>query len=127
MEHIIYFGGTFLLVYLIYYFASIRKAKKNTKKIPVEVQYLILAYHIDVKKIPYLSFLNTIAIVGSFDIALVAVIVSLFQDLVWQLLFGFVVVVPIIVISFMLIGKYYQQQQQKFEGETKNKKAKKER
>ena len=33
MEHIIYFSVTFLIVYMIYYFASIRKAKKNKKKL----------------------------------------------------------------------------------------------
>ena len=111
MEEIIYFVITFLIVYTIYYFASIRKAKKNKKKIPVEVEYLMLCYKIDVKKIPYRNFLNTIAIVGSFDVALVTTLVSLIDGVIWQLLFGFVFVVPIIVISFMLVGKYYKNYQ----------------
>ena len=111
MEEIIYFVITFLIVYTIYYFASIRKAKKNKKKIPVELEYLMLCYKIDVKKIPYRNFLNTIAIVGSFDVALVTTLVSLIDGVIWQLLFGFVFVVPIIVISFMLVGKYYKNYQ----------------
>lgn len=112
MKEIIYFILTFLIIYLIYYVASIRKVKKNKKKIPVEVEYLILCYHIDTKKIPYLNFMNTIAIVGSFDIALVATLVSLIDGIIWQLLFGFVFVVPVIIISFMLVGKYYKNYQE---------------
>lgn len=128
MEHIVYFSVTFLVVYMIYYFASIRKAKKNKKKIPIEVQYLILSYGIDINKIQYRNFLNTIAIVGSFDVALVATIVSLFKEVIWQLLFGFVFVVPVIIISFMLIGKYYQKVQNNIiVNEDKKKVKKKER
>jgi len=128
MEHIIYFSVTFLIVYMIYYFASIRKAKKNKKKLPVEVQYLILCYGIDLDKISYRNFLNTIAIVGSFDVALVATIVSLFKEVVWQLLFGFIFVVPVIIISFMLVGKYYQKVQNSIiDNEDKKKVKKKEK
>lgn len=132
MKEIIYFILTFLIIYMIYYFASIRKVKKNKKKIPVEIQYLILCYHIDIKKIPYLNFMNTVAIVGSFDIALVATLVSLIDGIIWQLLFGFVFVVPVIVISFMLVGKYYKNYQEnnivekieKVKPQNKNKKKK---
>ena len=112
MGEIVYFVITFLVVYTIYYFASIRKAKKNKKKIPVEVEYLMLCYKIDVKKIPYRNFLNTIAIVGSLDVAIVATLVSLIDGVIWQLLFGFVFVVPVIVISFTLVGKYYKNYQE---------------
>ena len=112
MVEIIYFIITFLIVYMIYYFASIRKAKKNKKKLPAEVEYLILCYQIDIKKIPYRNFLNTIAIVGSFDVALVATLVSLIDGIIWQLLFGFVFIIPIIVLSFTLVGKYYKKYQE---------------
>ena len=111
MKELIYFCITFLVVYMIYYFVSIRKAKKDLKKLPVEVRYLILYYNIDIKKIQYRNFLNTIAMVGSFDVAFTATIVCLFDSPIWQLLFGFVFIVPIIIISFMLVGKYYQKHQ----------------
>ena len=122
MEELIYFGITFLIVYMIYYFASIRKAKKNKDKLPVEVQYLILRYNIDVNKISYRSFLNTIAIVGGIDIALVVTIISQFNEFIWQLLFGLVFIIPIIVISFMFVGKYYEKQQNSIISEDENNK-----
>ena len=52
MKELIYFCITFLIVYMIYYFVSIRKAKKDLDKLPVEVRYLILCYNIDIKLLP---------------------------------------------------------------------------
>ena len=126
MKEIIYFIITFLIVYLIYYFASIRKAKQDKNKLPIEVQYLILCYELDIKKIPYRNFLNTIAIVASFDVALTVTLVSLIKEIVWQILFGFVFIVPIIVISFTLVGKYYKKYQENNSVIEKSKNKKKE-
>ncbi len=124
MEELIVFAFTFLLVYTVYYFLSIRKAKTNKKKLPIEVQYLLLRYKIDLKKIKYRNFLNTIAIVGSLDIALVVTLIGKFENIIWQLLFGCVFLVPIIILSFMAIGNYYQNLQLKIEAESKEKNSK---
>lgn len=124
MEELIYFGITFLLIYVIYYFTSIRKAKKDQKKIPIEVQYLILRYKIDTNKISYLNFLNVIAIVASVDIALGALLTSFIDGIIWQLLFGIIFIIPVVVISFMLVGKYYQKQQDNFKKINNKKKGK---
>lgn len=125
MVDIIYFGTTFLLIYVIYYFVSIRKAKKDTKKLPAEVKYLTSLYKINLNKINYCSFLNTIALVAALDISIVVVIISKFDDLIWEVLFGIVTLFPIIIISFMLIGKYYQVAQNKIIKEDKSKKVSK--
>lgn len=108
MESIGYFVFTFILVYVLYYFLSVRKAKRNSKKVPVEAEYLILLYKLDTKNFNYKKFVNTVAIVGSFDIALVATIVFHIDGFLWELLFGFILLIPVIGVSFMLLGKYYK-------------------
>ena len=63
---------TFLFVFVIYELFLVRKAKKNkAKKKPVEVQYLVNRYHIDLKKVNYKKLLNVISFVSSLDIAIV--------------------------------------------------------
>ncbi|MDE5586828.1 MAG: hypothetical protein K2I72_00475, partial [Bacilli bacterium] len=74
---------------------------------------------IDLKKIRYKKFVNSVALIGSFDIALVGAIVLLVKGILFQLLFGFILFVPVILISFKLLGKYYQKKSN--EGETANK------
>ena len=71
---IIYFVVTFILVFLLYYFITIRKElnkdnpkKKKNKNVdeakkPVEVNYLIYRYKIDLKKISYKKLLFSIAL-----------------------------------------------------------------
>ncbi len=110
MEYIVWFITSFLLIYIIYYVFCIRKARRG-KKVPTEAQYLIYQYKLDVKKFSYKKFINIVGLVTSLDIALVATIVCNVDGVVWQILFGFVAVVPVIVISFMLLGKYYQKKQ----------------
>ena len=75
-----------------------------------------------------------VGVVTSFDIALVSTIVAKVEGVVWQILFGFVAVVPVIILTFMLLGKYYKHKQtldnsQELEKESKleNKKKKKSR
>jgi len=138
MESVLNFIFTFLLVYILYYFLSVRKAKRNSKKVPVEVEYLILLYKLDTKNFNYQKFVNTVALVGSLDIALVATIVFNIDGFLWELLFGFIFLVPVIGISYMLLGKYYknlveenvlekkreQEEKERLKEEKKNKKKK---
>lgn len=113
MDFFINFIIIFIVVYLVFYFVSVRKARRNGKKIPVEVQYLLIRYQIDLKKIRYKGFVHSIAIVGSIDIALVGTIVLFFENIFFQLLVGFILLVPIILISFWILGKHYQKQTRK--------------
>ena len=65
----------------------------------------------------FINFIIIFAIVYMFDIALVGSVVLFVKEMVFQLLFGFLLFVPIILISFWLLGKYYQNQCQKREEE----------
>lgn len=79
---------------------------------PVEAQYLISLYKLDVSLFSYHKFMKIVGLVTSLDIAIIATIVAKVEGIVWQILFGFVAVVPVIILSFMLLGKYYQYKQE---------------
>lgn len=120
-KNIILFIVTYLIFYLLYYVFVIRKEKKKLKllsqkkgakldiaKVPVEVNYLIIKYRIDFKKIDYNKLLHIIAFVCSFDLSLIVTIVILVDGIIFQVLLSTILCLPIIYISFMLIGKYYK-------------------
>ena len=113
MEFLINFVIIFVFIYAFYYIFSVRKARKNGKKVPVEVQYLLLRYQIDLKKIRYKQFVNSVALVGSLDMALVGSIILFVKGIIFQLLFGVILFIPIILVSFHLLGKYYQEKSKK--------------
>lgn len=112
MEYVIWFISSFILVYIIYYFLFIRNTRRGIK-VPSEAQYLISIYKLDVTKFSYRNFIRVVGLITSLDIGLVATVVSNVGGVVWQILFGFVAVVPVVVLSFMLLGKYYQNKQTK--------------
>lgn len=109
MEFLLNFIIIFVLIYAFYYIFSVRKARRNGKKVPVEVQYLLIRYQIDLRKIRYKRFVNSVALVGSLDMALVGSVVLFVNGIIFQLLFGLILFVPVILVSFHLLGKYYQE------------------
>ena len=112
MEHIGWFIFSFIFIYIIYYFVFIRRTTRGVK-VPAEAQYLIALYKLDVNKFSYRKFITNVGLVTSFDIAIVATVVAKVDGVIWQILFGFVAVVPVVVLTFMLLGKYYQNKQTK--------------
>lgn len=112
MEYIGWFLFNFIFIYIIYYFVFIRRTKRGIK-VPAEAQYLISLYKLDVSKFSYRKFTHVVGLITSFDIALVATVVTKVNGIIFQILFGFVAVVPIVVLTFMLLGKYYQDKQLK--------------
>jgi len=123
---------TVAFVYLFYYIFIIRKydAKGNkivkeskingkgkirkTKavdqvKYPSEVELFIYKYKIDIKRINFRAMLKLLGLVCSMDIAIIVTILSYIKlDMIWLLLIGAVLVFPIILISFSLLGRYFK-------------------
>ncbi len=105
-----WFLGTFIVVYLFYFFFQIlRKKKLDKNKIPVELMFLIKKYHLDMDKINYRSIMNKIALVSAFDIAFIAVFVMRFiKNIYLSILIGGVLFIPLILITYSFIGIYYK-------------------
>ena len=112
MEYVIWFLVGIIFIYIIYYIFFIRNARRDTKG-SVEVEYLIKLYSLDINKFSYYKFVRVIGVVSSIDISLVSIIVAFVKGLVWQLLFSILIVLPVIIISFMLLGNYYKKKQLK--------------
>ena len=112
MEYLLTFIIVFLVLFLVYYFYFVEFARRS-KKCPVEATYLIRLYKLDIDKFSYRKFLFYVSIVTSMDIAIATTVISMFKELVWQILFGIIVIIPIIAISFIIIGKIYSKKQSK--------------
>ena len=107
MKYILWFIFGLVFVYIIYYVLFIRNARRDTKHAS-EVEYLIKCYKLDINKFSYRKFVRVVGLVSSIDVSLTAVIVMFTDELVWQILFGLIIVLPVLIISFMLLGKYYK-------------------
>ena len=112
LEELVLFGLCFLLMLIIYELFVVSKAKKNAdkndKKYPVEVELLIYMYKLDMKKVNYNQLLQIVALVSSFDIALIVSAIIIFKGTLIQLLASVAIVVPVILASFNLVGLFYK-------------------
>ncbi len=109
LTDLIWFLGTFIGVYLFYLFYQIiRHRKYKPNKVPVELMLLIKKYHLDMSKINYQKIMNLIGLVSAFDIAFSATFVMKYiENIYLAILIGTVIFIPLIVITYSFIGKYY--------------------
>lgn len=116
MQEFILFLMCFVFVFIIYQIFIVSKAKKNhiskkkkdREKQPIEVRYLIFKYHIDLEKASYNQLLQVVALVSAFDISLIVTLTMLIDEYLFQLLLAVVIVIPIILVSYHFVGRFYQ-------------------
>lgn len=114
MQELILFLMTFVLVLIIYEIFIVSKTKRlrntNSKKFkdPMEIKYLVNRYKLDMKKIDYNQLLQLVAIISSFDIALVVTLINLTNIFVLEILIGIVSIFPIILLSYHLVFIFYK-------------------
>lgn len=115
MEEFVLFLLSFIFVFLIYQIFIVRKAKLNgkvkkskKKKVPIEVTYLEKKYKLNLKKVNYNQLLHIIACVSSFDIALIVLIICLFDNFLLEIIGGFIFTIVIIMLSYHFLYLFYK-------------------
>lgn len=73
----------------------------------MEIKYLEMRYKIDLKKVDYKKLLLVISLVSSFDIALLVSIVMMIHHYILEILVALLLVIPLILLSYHLVGVYY--------------------
>lgn len=116
------FVFTIAISYSLYYLQYIRKYdkdgkfknKKNKKKeepkIPIEIELLIRKYRIDIKDLNYKALLKFVALAISIAIAIVVTLIIYIpvDKLVYKMIIGAVSSVPILLITYAIMGKYFK-------------------
>ncbi len=109
MNELILFLGTFIFVYLVYLVLIILRKKKMDKyKKSTEVRYLENKYKLDIKKLNLKKLSHILALANAFIIAITILVISFVDDLILKLMVGFIVLFPMILIIYHIIGKSLQ-------------------
>ena len=109
MKEFILFLLSYLFIFLGYQLFVVKPAKKNKKKKqPTEIKYLISKYNLDMKKIEYNQLLQLVALVSSFDIALVCSLIMIPNNFIIRLLVGLISIIVLILVSYHLIYLFYK-------------------
>ena len=125
MEEVILFFMSYIFIFIIYQFIFIRplrntsKKKSNKKKELLEVKYLTTKYKLDLEKIKYNQLLQICGIVSSFDIALTVSLIFLTDNLLMELLIGFISISVLIFISYHFVYLFYKKKGMILDGKHK--------
>lgn len=119
MKEIILFIACFIVVFICYqvfFVLPMKKYKKNKKKKSkvkekkelAEIRLLVTKYKLDLDKVNYNKLLLVVSLVSSFDITLIVTIITLFDSYLISFLLAAVLVLPIVMISYWLVYKFYE-------------------
>lgn len=109
MDKLLLFIISFLFVYLIYLITVISKIDKNDKfKNSKQVLFFKNVYKIDIEKINLNKFAHIISIANAFIISLTVTIIELFDKLFIKMMVGFIVLLPLTLLIYYIIGKIYK-------------------
>lgn len=105
---IFYFLIAFLIVYLFYLVTVVLQKKRmdNFKK-SNQVLYFVKRYKLDVNKLNMTRFTNTLGLANAFIVATAFMTTFLVENYILMLLVGFIVLIPLILIVYHIIGKIY--------------------
>ena len=113
-KELILFLLTYVVVFIIYQVLIVSKVKKKKAskdkdfKDPVEVLYLVNKYKLNMKKVNYNQLLQIVALVSSFDIALVISIMVHIPNFFLEILVGIISVILVILISYHFVYLFYK-------------------
>ncbi len=109
MNYVFTFLFCFIIWHLLYSIIVIYRKKGLEKfKESKQLLYFKQAYNIDVNKIDIKKFATKLSLVNGFIIATVVTIISLFDSLLIKLVVGFIILLPLMILMYTILGKSYQ-------------------
>ena len=103
-----YFLIAFFLVYLFYLVTVVLQKKRMDKfKTSNQILYFVKRYKLDVNKIDMTRFTNTLGLANAFIVATAFITTFLVDNYLLMLLVGLIVLIPLILIIYHIIGKIY--------------------
>lgn len=114
MKYIGLFIFSFLIVYLVYYLIVVRRDKgMEAFKKGKQVLFFKNAYNLDLKKLNYESFAKSLSFTNAFIVAFTVTIIEFIEGYVLKLLVGFVILIPLILVCYYILGKSYKKKEGK--------------
>lgn len=114
MENLLFSVFVLIIIYLAYLFTIIMRPDKLKKFVTAkEITLLKSRYKLNIDQIGVKKLTHTIAISNSIIISFTIYMALLVDNMILQLLIGFLVMIPSILIVYHIIGRYYKRKEVK--------------
>ena len=113
MKYLITWFIVFIIIYLFYLlFVILRKKKMNNFLDNTYVLYLIRVYKLNKEKLNIKKLSHLIALSNAFIIATTFIIISFVKNFILMMLLAFVVLIPLQLGVYHIIGKYLKRSEE---------------
>ncbi len=114
MEYLLIFIFCFLIIYLVYFVIIVNRKKGLEKfKEGKQLNFFKKAYNLDFRKIDLKKFANSLALTNAFIMALTITIIELFKNVTVKMLVGFIILIPLMLIMYKILGSTYKKKEGK--------------
>lgn len=114
MENIIISLITFVTIYLLYLIFVISKKNKLEKfEKSMYVNFLVSISKINIKNINMKKLAHVLALSNSFIISFTVFVIEYIDKFILKLLVGFVLIIPLLYITYFIIGKIYKSKEKR--------------
>ena len=114
MKYVIIYLITFCVIYLLYFLLVVNRKKAINKfKNSMEVKYLMNKYSVNIDKVNIKKLANMVALSNSFIITTVFIVIIFIDNFILKLLVAFVILFPLIIIIYWLLGKILKKEEGK--------------
>ncbi|MCM1370778.1 MAG: hypothetical protein NC181_02660 [Clostridium sp.] len=104
----------FIFVYLFYLITVVTNKKKIKTFLDTrQAQYFIIKYKLNKDKIKSRGFANIISIANSLIISITLMVTEIVDNYLLKLLVGIVILIPLILFIYFIIGKIYKKKEGK--------------
>lgn len=108
MEILINFVTMFIIVYLFYSILTIlRKRNPDKYRNSNEIRFLEYKHKVDVEKVGINKLSKILGFWNAIIISSTVVVISFIDNLVIKMLVGFIMLLPLILLVYYLLGKHY--------------------
>lgn len=112
MKILVSFGIVFIIVYLFYlFFIVLRKNKLKKIKQSKEALLVKKRFNLKLNKISDEKLANMIALINSFIIGVTFIIIEFIDNFILKIMVSFVVLTILILVLYMLLGKYLKRKE----------------
>ena len=114
MKYLLTFIFSFVIIYLLYYLTVVRRDKGiEAFKQGKQLLFFKNAYKLNIDQLNYKKFANALAITNAFIVASVVTIIECVNGYILKLLVGFVILIPLILICYYILGRIYKKKEGK--------------
>lgn len=114
MEYIFTFIVSFMIIYIVYYLIILRRKEGLEKfKRGTQVEYFKKVYQLNIKKINIKEFARDLSLTNAFIMSAVITIIEFFDSLILKMLAGFIIIIPLMLLSYKILGEKYKKKEGK--------------